>query len=234
MRSFFRKLRLATALVAICSASLAPTMSVAQTIGVGWDGYTRELWRYRQEAVSLWLFDPYLHLVTMSNYGPYGAWEPVALTTGNNNYSYLLWRYPGGIAAGWILDSNLNFVTSVQTGANPGWTPETISTGDSYTQLRLTWRRFDGMTSVWAMDSNLNYLWSAVAGPYAGWDSGPAPEAVMRKPASVQQLQAMSAMRTTLHVTAEMAQKRALAVQAASKAMAQLKATKAYPALPKL
>jgi hypothetical protein len=234
MRPFFRKLHVTAALIAIGLASLAPTVSVAQTTGLGWDGYTRELWRYQEQVVSVWLLDPNLNLATYANYGPYGAWSPVALTTGNTNFSYLLWRYPGGVASIWILDSTLAYVTSAEIGPSPGWTPENLSTGENVTQLRLTWRRSDGAVSIWALDGALNFLGSSAAGPYAGWDPGPAPEALVRRTLSVNQLRAMSAMRTTLHLTSEMALKRAHGAEAAARAMAQVKATKAYPTLQKL
>lgn len=232
MTSILKKFCFIAALCVFYSGSVAPEVSRAQSVGLGWDGYTRQMWRSVAQSVSLWTLDPNLNLVSYVGYGPYGAWAPVALATGNNNYSYLLWRYPGGIATIWKLDGNSNLVSYVVTGAAAGWTPENISTGTSGTNLRLSWRAANGASSIWSYDANLNFLTYNYVPAIGGWDPGPAPEAVLRRPVSVRQSEAMVERLKAVQITPLAARLHAESIQRAAKAMSTHTATKPSPALP--
>jgi len=225
VKSILRRLSILAVASAIWIASMQPGISVAQTSGVGWDGYTRLLWRASDQHAALWTLDSNLNFVSGIGYGPYFGWVPVALTTGNKNYSYVLWRTTTGNAAIWLLDPYLNYVTGLTTGDNPGWTPETLSTGTGYSNLRLTWRRYDAALTIMAFDQNLNYQGAAFYGPYFGYDAGPAPEALLRKTAAVRSRR--------LRMMPALAHTHADAVLRAARIMKQHVTTKAIPPLKK-
>ncbi len=235
MRLFVKKLCLLTALVATLMTSVPPEKSAAETTGLGWDGYTRQMFR-AANGIGIINLDSYLVATNVAVFGPYVDWTPLALTTGNNSYSYVLWRDAAGHGLIWLVDPNLNYVASTVTANYVGWTPEDVSTGTLSSNLRLTWRRYDGAVAVMAFDAILNFQNVAVYGPYAGYDPGPAPEAVVRSPASLRRVQALpnSPEVKAIQLSAEMLQMHAASAQRAAKAMLNHVPTGKFPRLPTL
>lgn len=235
MSSFVKKLCLTAAFVAAISASVPAERSAAETTGLGWDGYTRQMFR-ATGGIGIINLDGALAATNVAVWGPYVDWEPLALTTGNNSYSYVLWRDLAGHGLIWLVDPNLNYVTSIVTANYVGWTPEDVSTGTLNSNLRLTWRRYDGAVAVMAFDSILDFQNVAVYGPYAGYDPGPAPEAVPRRPSSLRPVQelANSPEVRAIQLTPQMQQLHAASVQRAAKAMLNHVPTGRFPKLPTL
>src|SRR3954468_7949567 len=97
MMSARKRLLAATAVITMWAIFQCGTV-VAQTGGVGGDGYTRAMWRGTDGSISLWKLDPTLNFTGAANYGPYPGWLPIAMTTTGSNVSYLLWNFTDGTA----------------------------------------------------------------------------------------------------------------------------------------
>lgn len=169
--SLFNKL-FAVAVSIMILATVEPEAAFAQGVGLGSDGFTRQLWTGTDWRVSLWKLDGALNVVSTVQYGPFGQWEPLGLAVNqSNNNSYVLWRNTNGSISVWIVDPNLNFVTSQVYGPFNGWVPRGIAWGPG--GLRIYWRYYDGTISIWSLDGN-NLAWtnSRVYGPFFGFVPG--------------------------------------------------------------
>ena len=168
-----KRLLLAVAAAAMIWTVFEPEPGLAQSSGVGGDGYTRMLWRRTDSSISLWKLDPSLNMVSVTNYGPYTGWFPIALTTAPNNNTYMLWNSYNGMISLWMLDVNLNFVNSKTYGPYTGYIAQGLSVGSgTNNNFRVIWREYDGTASIWNVDSNLNMVNSPQYGPYISYDPG--------------------------------------------------------------
>jgi len=172
--SFFKKLFALAAGVIIWS-TIQPGPVFAQGVGLGGDGFTRQLWTGTDWRASLWKLDGNLNQVSSVQYGPFAQWEPIGIAVNQtNNNSYVLWRNTNGGISVWIVDPNLNFVTAQTFGPFAGWIPKGIAWGAS--GLRIYWRFWDGSISFWSVDGNsLAFTNSKNYGPFFGWVPGPLP-----------------------------------------------------------
>ncbi len=172
--SFFKKLFALAAAIMIWTI-VQPGPGLAQGVGLGGDGFTRQLWTGTDWRLALWKLDGSLTLMSSVTYGPFPQWEPIGLAVNqSNSNSYVLWRNTDGSVSVWIVDPNLNFVTSQGYGPVAGWIVKGIAWGGS--GLRIYWRRYDGALSIWTLDGNtLAATNSKAYGPIFGWVPGPLP-----------------------------------------------------------
>jgi hypothetical protein len=175
MLNLVRKTWLQTAAVTIAWAAIQPGIVFAQNSGVAGDGTMRLMWRGTDSHISLWKFDASsaMNSTIYREHGPYNGWQPIALTTANNNNSYVLWRHTNGSISLWLVDANLNYVTSRVYGPYDGWIAESLSVetigGINKDRFRVIWRNTSGAVSLWLVDASLNLVNSRVYGPYFGW-----------------------------------------------------------------
>lgn len=175
MLNLVGKTWLQTAAVTIAWAVIQPGLLCAQNSGVAGDGTMRLMWRGTDSHISLWKFDASngINFTAYREHGPYNGWQPIALTTANNNNSYVLWRHTNGSISLWLVDANLNYVTSRVYGPYDGWIAESVSVetigGVNKDRFRVIWRNTSGAVSVWIVDANLNLVNSHVHGPFFGW-----------------------------------------------------------------
>ena len=164
--SLFNKL-FAVAVSIMILATVEPEAAFAQGVGLGSDGFTRQLWTLGTDwRVSLWKLDGALNVVSTVQYGPFGQWEPLGLAVNQpNNNSYVLWRNTNGSISVWIVDPNLNFVTSQVYGPFNGWVPKRDRLGSRWPAdilallrwndiyLEPGWQQFslDQFEGVWAV-----------------------------------------------------------------------------------
>jgi hypothetical protein len=171
------------AAAAVWTAALQPSVSSAQSGGIGGDGVMRLLWRGTDGSISLWKLDGNLNFLGNHIYGPYYGWEPVAITTAANSWTYVLWRYTNNSIALWAVDPNLNFGFARYYGPYTGWVAETLSADtNGNSTLRLIWRDTAGRVSVWFLNPDLTFVRNAIYGPYFGWNPGPANGAAVKAP----------------------------------------------------
>jgi len=181
----------------IWAAAMQPGDVSAQSSGIGGDGDTRLLWRGTDGSISVWKLNPSLAVLGGHIYGPYYGWQPVALTTANNNFSYVLWRDTNNFVSLWALDANLNFAFNKTYGPFYGWVAETLSVDtNGNSTLRLIWRSSTGEVSVWFLDQNLNFVRNAIYGPFFGWNPGPVGSAAKAATAGTADPQAAAAMKS--------------------------------------
>jgi hypothetical protein len=182
MVTILRKTWLQMTTVAIAAAVIQPGILSAQNSGVGGDGNTRLLWRGTDNHISLWRIDSALNYQIFHEYGPYFGYEPIAITTANNNNTYVLWRHTSGKISLWVIDANLNFLNFREYGPYEGWIAESLSVETpGSNRFRLIWRDTDGRISVWLVDSALNLVNNHAYGPYFGYVPSAGPFAVGRK-----------------------------------------------------
>ena len=181
----------------IWAAAMHPGDASAQSSGIGGDGDTRLLWRGTDGSISVWKLNPSLAVLGGHIYGPYYGWQPVALTTANNNYSYVLWRDTNNFVSLWALDANLNFAFNKTYGPFYGWVAESLSVDtDGNSNLRLVWRSSTGQVSVWFLTPSLIQGPSAIYGPYFGWNPGPVGSAAKAATPGTADAQAAAAMKS--------------------------------------
>jgi hypothetical protein len=170
-----RKRLLTVAAAVTMWAAIQPGTVSAQTSGIGGDGYTRLLWRGTDSRISLWKLDPVLNFSLYHEYGPYGGWLPIAITTAQNNNTYILWRNTDGTANVWLVNQDLNFVTNAIYGPYSGWVAESLSADtNGNSTLRLIWRHTNGSVSIWFLLPTLAGNGAHAYGPYFGYDPGSA------------------------------------------------------------
>jgi hypothetical protein len=181
----------------IWAAAMQPGDVSAQSSGIGGDGDTRLLWRGTDGSISVWKLNPSLAVLGGHIYGPYYGWQPVALTTANNNFSYVLWRDTNNFVSLWAIDANLNFAFNKTYGPFYGWVAETLSVDtNGNSTLRLIWRSSTGQVSVWFLDQNLNFVRNAIYGPFFGWNPGPVGSAGKAGTSETADPQAAAAMKS--------------------------------------
>jgi hypothetical protein len=163
---------LAAAAVATIALAFQPSPAAAQTAGVGVDGYARAMWRGTDGSITLWKLDPALNYVGSHQYGPYGGWSPIAMTTSGSNLTYVLWNYTDGTADVWEVDANLNIIGSHNFGPVAGWTAEGLYVGATG-NIGLLWRSTVGQINVWTLNPvSLNVIGTSnIYGPYFGWNT---------------------------------------------------------------
>jgi hypothetical protein len=186
MLNLVRKTWCHTAAVTIAWAVIQPGLLCAQNSGVAGDGTMRLMWRGTDSHISLWKFDASagMNFTTYKEHGPFNGWQPLALTTANNNNSYVLWRHTNGSISLWLVDANLNYLTSHVYGPYDGWIAESLSVetigGINKDRFRVIWRNTSGAVSLWLVDANLNLVNSHVYGPYFGWTPSSGTSAAVR------------------------------------------------------
>jgi hypothetical protein len=172
--SLFKKL-FAVVIAITLWTTLVPGSVFAQGIGLGGDGFTRQLWTGTDWRAGLWKLDNNLNPVLTIPYGPFPQWEPIGIAVNQaNNNSYVLWRNTNGSISLWIVDPNLNYVTSQGYGPFAGWIIKGIAWGPG--GLRIYWRFYDGTLGIWTLDGNtLAATNSKPYGPFFGFVPGPLP-----------------------------------------------------------
>jgi WD40 repeat protein len=171
MNALRKKLLVVTA-VTFVSMAVQPGILSAQTSGLGTDGFTRVLWKATDGSISLWKFDASLNSVgSPKNYGPFGGFVPVAMTTAPSNETYVLWKSTDGSISIWRLNADLDFLTSRAYGPFTGWIAQGLSTGPG-NRLRLIWRYTTGILSIWDLDAGMTLANARMYGPFFGYDPG--------------------------------------------------------------
>jgi hypothetical protein len=157
-------------LVAVWFVAVQPGTLSAQNSGVGWDGYTRFLWKGTDSSILIWTLDSNLNYVNSRTYGPYFSWVPQAMVVGSDNYARILWKNTDGTICLWLVDPSLNFVSYKVYGPYSGWVADSISLNPAYSTMSLSWTSTTGQVWWWSLDSNLNYITSHGSfGPYFGY-----------------------------------------------------------------
>lgn len=199
MFNFVRKAWFHVAAVTLATAIVHPSMLFAQNSGLAGDGTMRLMWRGTDSHISLWKLDASnaINFLTSREFGPFYGWQPIAVTTANNNNSYVLWRHTNGAISLWLVNSNLDYVTSRAYGPYDGWIAESVSVetigGVNKDRFRVIWRNTNGEVSIWIVDANLNLVNSRGYGPYFGYTPSAGASTSVRKSDTAADAQALAA-----------------------------------------